>query len=214
MVFSKEEWRRHLSPGAGTGIPAGVDELQRKCRSGGVELEGFGVGCPARQGDQFDLAPGWYAGQVPDSWHHFKSCSAARYFLRPISMISGSARYTATACGASFSTATKRKGSSMPVTALDSIDVERRLDVVAEVGNGAGKAAAAGIDTALEINDGFTVEPVRTTPAGEAGGWIAPERRQFGFSLLQQSGRSLVGECTARAPAQVAISSEVIRVLP
>jgi len=56
---------------------------------------------------------GWYAGQVPDSWHNFKSGSAAWYFLRPISMISGSARYTATACGGSFSTATKRKGSTL-----------------------------------------------------------------------------------------------------
>jgi hypothetical protein len=31
---------------SGDWFPAGVDELQ-KGRSGGVELEGFGVGCPA-----------------------------------------------------------------------------------------------------------------------------------------------------------------------
>ena len=61
----------------------------------------------------------------------------------------------------------EEKGQIPAGHALDSIDVKRRLDVVAEIGDGARETAAAGIETALEIDDGRLVEPVGTTPAGE-----------------------------------------------
>jgi hypothetical protein len=161
MVFSKEEWRRHPVARSGDWFPAGVDELLENGRSGGVELEGFGVGRPARQGDQFDLARRLVSrpvARVLAPLQKLQCCPVLLATDLDDFWVSPVKRH---GMGSLFFDGDKEEGQLRAGHGFHSIDVERRLDVVAKIGDGARKTSAAGIDTALEIDHGRPVEPVR-----------------------------------------------------
>ena len=130
-----------MPPGAGTGLPAGVDKLKMAADQAASNSKASVLA--AQRGSEIGLVSRPAAG-VLAPLQKLECCPVLLATDLDDFGVSPVKRH---GMGCLLLDGDEEKGQLRAGHGFHSIDVERRLNVVAEVGDGARKAAAAGIDS-------------------------------------------------------------------